>query len=392
MTLGFGLYVHWPFCRKKCPYCDFNVHIAREIDHDLYTDMLCRELALCAETSGTAERRLDSIFFGGGTPSLMHADNVGRVIDTAREIFSPDASMEITLEANPSNLETAKLAHFRAVGVNRLSLGIQSLDNQELALLGREHRAGEALDALQAAREIFTHDAKLSADFIYALPGQHLDDWHEALTRILTLGLDHLSFYQLTLEPATAFAEMARDGRLTMLDDDTALDLFNLTQSMTRAAGLRGYEISNHARVGAESCHNLNYWTAGDWLGVGPGATGRFWLGGMRVETRNRRNPGGWLDAVANNGHGRETWQAEQPSSYGIEAVMMGLRLIDGVSLSRIGDLAGDCDTWIDMAAVSKLCSSHHITLDDGRLALTDQGRPVINHILGQLLARFVSG
>ena len=381
---GFGLYIHWPFCLSKCPYCDFNSHLREEVDHPLWAESLVREMGTLADRSGRRGFPLDSIFVGGGTPSLMEPATMATVLDSAHATFGFAHGIEITMEANPTSVEAERLGAFRDAGVNRLSMGIQSLDDGALAVLGRGHTAGEALRALETARALF---GRVSADFIYARPGQDAASWAEELTRILALGLDHLSLYQLTLEPGTAFWSRHRQGLLEVPGDALARELFDLTRGMCVDAGLPAYEVSNHAVPGAECRHNLVYWRAGDWIGVGPGAHGRYWFDSERLETRCRRDPEAWLDGVAEEGHGLDAVDREGPGDAAAEMLMMGLRLERGVDLDRLSSLPGINGDGFDRAALDPLCEEGLATLDEGWLRLTPKGMPLINGVLGRLLA-----
>ncbi|NNL17359.1 MAG: coproporphyrinogen III oxidase, partial [Boseongicola sp.] len=319
---GFGLYVHWPFCQAKCPYCDFNSHVTAKIDHSAWVSAYLSEIRrLGAETEG---RVLDSVFFGGGTPSLMAPETVDAILNEARAVWRPSNDMEITLEANPTSVEAGKFRAFRDAGVNRVSVGLQALRDHDLKALGRLHSAEEGRLAFDVARETFE---RVSFDLIYARQNQSLEAWRSELKEALSLAADHLSLYQLTVEPGTAFAErFARGGLRGLPDEDVSADMYALTQDLTGEAGLIGYETSNHAIPGAESRHNLIYWSNGDWVGIGPGAHGRLTLGGVRYATEAPKMPGAWLAAVR-NGTGQEGREALSSSEVREEAVMMGLRL-----------------------------------------------------------------
>ncbi|MFT6571373.1 MAG: oxygen-independent coproporphyrinogen-3 oxidase, partial [Sphingomonas echinoides] len=301
LTPPLALYVHWPFCVSKCPYCDFNSHVRDSVDQAAWRDALLADLAY--EAQALPGRRLGSIFFGGGTPSLMPPETVAAVIDAATTRWPAEPDIEITLEANPSSVEAARFADIARAGVNRVSLGLQALDDSALAFLGRAHDVTEGLAALDTAQAAF---ARVSFDLIYARPGQTLAAWEAELARALAFGTEHLSLYQLTIEPGTRFATEAAAGRIVIPDGDSAADLFEATRAMTAAAGLPAYEISNHARLGAESRHNLVYWRYRDYAGVGPGAHGR--RGGLA--TARHKKPENWISAVARNGHGA---QIEEP-------------------------------------------------------------------------------
>ena len=341
-------------------------------------------------------RALTSLFFGGGTPSLMPPNIVGKIISHAEKTFGFAPAIEITAEANPTSVEAQVMTEFFHAGVNRVSMGVQSFDNEILRFLGREHNAAEALSALQTVRRHFDN---LSIDLIYATAGETMASWRKSLSQALALGLPHLSLYQLTIEPGTAFFTRQRTGEQLHLDDDHAADLFELTQSLTADAGLTAYEISNHARPGAACQHNLNYWQAGDWIGIGPGAHGRFCLGsenpaGMqRVGTATRRSPAGWLDAVQTTGHGIDTHTIDTATDYAAEMMMMGLRLADGVKIDQIEALCGPQDDWLDRAAMTQAVADGWLDLQkdshtgsDTQLCLTAAGRLRLNHILAMIL------
>lgn len=378
-TAGFGLYVHWPFCQAKCPYCDFNSHVVANVDQSRWRAALRAEIARYGnELPG---RRLDSIFFGGGTPSLMEPETVADVIEAAFSVWEPASGIEITLEANPTSAEARRFRGYADAGVNRLSIGVQSLDDAALKLLGRLHSAEEALAALKLARGIF---ARVSFDLIYARQHQTLEDWREELTRAIGLGPDHLSLYQLTIEDGTAFGDRLRRGRLPGLpDDDLAAEMYLLTQDICAAAGLPAYEISNHARPGFEGRHNLIYWRQGDYVGVGPGAHGRFTREGRRLATETPLQPGAWLEAVETRGSG-ETLRAEiGPEEQAGDYLMMSLRLAEGCDLGRLASF----NAWEpDQAILETLVGEELLRLDSGRLRLTGRGRPVLNAILRELL------
>ena len=385
LSSGFGVYIHWPFCHKKCPYCDFNSHVRDEIDQSGFGQAIITELKTMADISGFHRRPLDSVFFGGGTPSLMEAEVVGHILKAIASLFSLSDDCEITLEANPTFLEAERLYAFHDQGINRLSLGIQSLKDDQLAFLGRQHSATEARTVLSKAQNIFP---RVSADFIYALPDQELNEWQQQLSQILDLGCDHLSLYQLTLEQGTAFYSLAKRGRLTMLDDTMALDQFLLTQEMCQNRGLPAYEVSNHAKSGQESRHNLIYWRGGDWLGAGPGAIGRFWhqATGKRMETRARKDPDAWREDVNKQGHGLSHQHGEDAAEFASEAVMMGLRLREGIDLNLIETLAGPRSEWLNSAEVMHLCRQGLLALQEDCLTMTDDGKTVMNTVIGRIL------
>jgi len=376
-----ALYVHWPFCVSKCPYCDFNSHVRESVDQIAWRGALLADLA--HEAAALPGRTLGSIFFGGGTPSLMPPSTVAAILDAAQTHWAPAPDIEITLEANPSSVEAARFADLAAAGINRVSLGLQSLDDSALAFLGRAHSVTESLRALDTAQ---AHFARVSVDLIYALPDQSLAAWDVELTRALAFGTEHLSLYQLTIEPGTRFATEAAQGRLTIPDGDTAADLFELTRAMTAAAGLPAYETSNHARIGAESRHNLTYWRYGDYAGVGPGAHGRR----DGLATQRRRKPENWLSAVARNGHGLEVEDPLAPHDCASEALVMGLRLREGVDLTYVAALAGGTAP-IDWRAVERLAGQGMIVHEGDRLRVTEAGALLLDSILPLVVADAVA-
>ncbi|KTF68146.1 radical SAM family heme chaperone HemW [Sphingomonas sp. HT-1] len=371
-----ALYVHWPFCVSKCPYCDFNSHVRETVDQARWRDALLTDLA--QEASLLPGRRLGSIFFGGGTPSLMPPDTVAAVIDAAAAAWPFEDGIEITLEANPSSVEAARFADIAAAGVNRVSLGLQALDEEALRFLGRAHGVDEGLAALETAQHAF---ARVSFDLIYARPGQSLAEWEAELRRALGFGTEHLSLYQLTIEPGTRFATLAAKGQLTIPDGDTAADLFEATRAITAAAGLPAYEISNHAKPGAESRHNLTYWRYGDYAGVGPGAHGRR----QGLATLRHKKPENWLAALDRNGHGIEREDALALEERGVEALLMGLRLGEGVDLERIAQLAGGVAP-VDAGAMDRLVRRGLAARQGARLRITEAGMPVLEAILRELV------
>jgi oxygen-independent coproporphyrinogen-3 oxidase len=330
-----ALYVHWPFCLSKCPYCDFNSHVRERVDHGRWRDALLRELRREAGRAG--RRPLASVFFGGGTPSLMEPDTAAALVAEARALFDAADDLEVTLEANPTSVERGRLAAFREAGVNRLSLGVQSLDGEALRFLGRRHDAAEAVAALEAARALFP---RLSFDLIYARPGQGEAAWRDELRRALALAADHLSLYQLTIEPGTRFATEHARGAFALPDGDEAARLYEATAEEAGRFGLLPYEVSNYARPGAESRHNLQYWRYGDYLGIGPGAHQRLMLdgggGGALLAARRHRAPEEWLARVERDGHAVTAEEALAPPDRMREALLMGLRLAEGVDTARL--------------------------------------------------------
>ena len=374
-----ALYVHWPFCVSKCPYCDFNSHVRASIDSDAWRAALLSDLAHEAALNGG--RRLSSIFFGGGTPSLMPPDIVGALIDAATRHWRPTGDIEITLEANPSSVEAARFADLAAAGVNRVSLGLQSLENEALHFLGRAHDVREGLAALEVAQSTF---GRVNFDLIYARPGQSLADWESELARGLSFGTDHLSLYQLTIEPGTRFATLVAQGKLNPADPDHAADLYEQTQAMTAAAGIPAYEISNHARPGQESRHNLTYWRYGDYVGVGPGAHGRR----DGLATLRHRKPENWMTAVERNGHGLQGEEPLDGRDRAREALLMGLRLAEGVDLDRIARLSGlPVDMLLDRDAVARIAGHGMIRQDGQRLRVDRAGMLLLDAILPEIVA-----
>jgi putative oxygen-independent coproporphyrinogen III oxidase len=374
---GIALYVHWPFCVSKCPYCDFNSHVRASVDHDQWREALLADLA--HEARLLPGRRLTSIFFGGGTPSLMEPATVAAVIDAAREHWPADERIEITLEANPNSVEAARFADLSAAGVNRVSLGLQSFDDRALAFLGRAHSAREGFAALAAAQK---HFRRVSFDLIYALPDDDEERWSAMLAQALSLGTSHLSLYQLTIEPGTRFATMVARKAFTPLEPERAAALFELTDAMTSAAGVPAYEISNHARSGHESRHNLTYWRYGDYSGIGPGAHGRR----LGMRTVRHRKPENFLSGLAHNGHAIAEEAALTPVEAADVALVMGLRLREGIDADAIAERFS-LSSVVDWSRVDRLVASGHLARSDGRIALTDRGRLLLDHILGEISA-----
>ena len=372
-----ALYIHWPFCVSKCPYCDFNSHVRSALDQDQWRDALLADLAF--EARLLPGRRLTSIFFGGGTPSLMEPATVAALIGAAREHWEQADDLEITLEANPNSVEAARFADLAAAGVNRLSLGLQSFDDASLAFLGRAHSAREGLDALAIAQD---HFPRVSFDLIYALPGDTEASWSASLDRALALGTGHLSLYQLTIEPGTRFAALEAAGKLKLLDSDRAATLYELTAERTAAAGVPPYEISNHARTGEESRHNLTYWRYGDYAGVGPGAHGRR----LGQRTERHRKPENFLSGLARNGHGIAEEQLLTASQAADEALVMGLRLAEGIDAAALAERFGVA-AIVDWPAVYRLTQSGHVTRAGTRIAATAAGRLVLNRVLAEIAA-----
>ncbi|MSO76974.1 MAG: coproporphyrinogen III oxidase [Alphaproteobacteria bacterium] len=380
---GFGVYVHWPFCLAKCPYCDFNSHVREAVDQARWRRALLAELDHFAAL--TPGRRVESLFFGGGTPSLMPPETVAAVIDRVRHHWISVPALEITLEANPTSVEAGRFQGFAQAGVNRVSLGVQALVDDALAFLGRRHSAAEALEALELARRYF---ARFSFDLIYARPGQTIAAWENELSRALEQAADHLSLYQLTIEPNTGFASLHRQGALVLPDEDLAADLYETTQAVMTKAGLPAYEISNHARPGAECRHNLIYWRGGEWVGVGPGAHGRLALADGFVATRQARAPEAWLDDVEARGHATRERQPILPSERAEELLMMGLRLAEGVDRARFERQTGQpLDRHLKADRLQALVADGLMVDDGKRLGATEAGRQRLDAVLAALLA-----
>ena len=376
---GFGLYIHWPFCASKCPYCDFNSHVVASIDSDAWRAAYLSELDRCGvETGG---RVLNAVYFGGGTPSLMEPALVGALLDRLGKHWRFANDLEVTLEANPGSVEAEQFAGFRAGGVNRLSMGFQALNDADLKTLGRLHSVSEALAALDIARANFT---RVNFDLIYARQDQSLSDWDKELRRALSLGPDHLSLYQLTVEPGTAFGDrFARGGLRGLPAEDLAADMYFLTQDICEAAGLPAYEVSNHARFGEESRHNLIYWRGGDWVGIGPGAHGRLTLAGHRFATWTELSPAKWLTQVKDEGSGEAGRSRLSASDHAGEYLMMSLRTSEGLDIARYTSIAG---AGLDLEKVGTL-KAHGLAVESsGRLVATRAGRAVLNALVTELL------
>ncbi|KIN74423.1 radical SAM family heme chaperone HemW [Sulfitobacter guttiformis] len=376
---GFGIYIHWPYCEAKCPYCDFNSHVSRNIDQAAWKSAYIAELKrYAAETPG---RTVTSVFFGGGTPSLMNPDTVATVIDEIKRLWPTSNDFEITLEANPGSVEAGRFRAYRDGGISRISMGIQALNDADLKRLGRIHSTEEALSAFDIARDTFE---RVSFDLIYARQNQSLKDWGAELNQALKLSIDHLSLYQLTIEEGTAFGDRYALGKLRGLpDEDLGADMFDLTQEICAAAGMPAYEVSNHARDGAHSRHNLIYWRYGDYLGIGPGAHGRLTTNGIRKATICYSNPKKWLEMVTVNAaeQSRESLTREDEAT---EFLLMGLRLRDGIDLERYRLLA---QKQINQKALDHLNGIGMITSSGKRLTVTDRGFKVLNSVIGDLLA-----
>ncbi len=376
---GFGVYLHWPFCASKCPYCDFNSHVrAGGIDEQRFLKAYLRAIATRAARIG--RRRTDSVFIGGGTPSLMAPATVAALLAGIDRHWPLSTTAEITLEANPSSVEAARFSGYRAAGINRVSLGVQALDDDALRMLGRRHSTAEALSALRVARDRFN---RVSCDLIYARPGQTPAAWQAELARALALGCDHLSLYQLTIEQGTPFAALHATGKLLIPPAESAEQLFCLTQDMTAGAGLPAYEISNHAAPGQHSRHNLLYWRYGEYVGIGAGAHGRILVEGQRYATAAERSPERWLQGVEATGQGHEAWDLLGAEQVADEALLMGLRLSEGLDIGRLRRLSGLSPS---PAAIDRL-EAHGLIARVGpqRIAASPAGRLVLNEIVLKL-------
>jgi oxygen-independent coproporphyrinogen-3 oxidase len=377
-----ALYIHWPFCLAKCPYCDFNSHVRDRIDTARFAAGLRRELAREAERLG--RRRLSSIFFGGGTPSLMEPDTVARLIDDARRLFAPEQDLEITLEANPTSVEAGRFRAFHDAGVNRVSIGVQSLDPAALRLLGRQHSVGQAIAALESARAVFP---RLSFDLIYARPGQTIDTWRDELRQGLVLAADHLSLYQLTIEPGTRFETMHRRGEIVLPDSDIGAALYEATAEEAARSGLLAYEVSNYAVPGGESRHNLTYWRYGEYAGIGPGAHGRATTGSKLIATRRHRAPEAWAERVERDGHGIVEEVGLEPQQRAQEMLLMGLRLSEGIDPGRFQARTGmPLAAALDESVLRQAIDERYLEWRNGRLCTLPAGRLRLDALLAAMV------
>jgi len=380
---AFGVYIHWPFCRSKCPYCDFNSHVRERVDHARWRGALLRELEHYARD--TQGRTVTSIFFGGGTPSLMEPETVAALIQRVRDLWPVANDVEITLEANPTSVEIGKFRAFRSAGVNRVSLGVQSLVASDLTFLGRQHDAAQALAAVQMAAGTFD---RFSFDLIYARPQQTLAEWRQELDRALEFAAGHISLYQLTIEPGTQFEQAVARGDFRVLDEERAAELYEATVERLGAAGLADYEVSNFAKAGEESRHNLTYWRYGDYVGIGPGAHGRLTLGGDKFATRQHRAPEAWLDLVERDGHATRQRDLIPRAERLNEMLMMGLRLKEGVPLARTEEEAAQPFAGaIDQTRLKRLIDGGFLALTDDKLSATPSGRQRLDAVLSALIA-----
>jgi len=378
---AFGVYVHWPFCLSKCPYCDFNSHVRHAaVDEDRYIRAFATEIATTAER--TPGRTVSSIFMGGGTPSLMKPETVGAILDTIGKHWNVASDVEVTLEANPTSVEATRFRGYRAAGVNRVSLGVQALDDASLKELGRLHTAQEALDAVKIARSAFD---RYSFDLIYARPHQTPQAWRAELERAIGEAAEHLSLYQLTIEHDTPFAALHKAGKLVTPDEDTGRALYDMTQEVTAAHGLPAYEISNHARPGAECRHNLVYWRYHEYAGIGPGAHGRLIVDGKRRATATEKRPESWLMRVEAGGHGIVEDEPLLSGEQADEYLLMGLRLTEGIDVARFAALSGHA---LDAERIAALDAVGYVEQTrDGRLRVTPAGFPVLDAVVADLAA-----
>ena len=375
---GFGIYLHWPFCQAKCPYCDFNSHVSREIDQNRWLRAYLAEIDRYA--AEVPDRVLRSIFFGGGTPSLMEPDVVGAILERIARHWPQANDLEVTLEANPGSVEAGRFRAFRDAGVSRVSMGIQALNDRDLQRLGRIHTVNEALKAFDVARDCFE---RVSFDLIYARQDQTPEEWRTELKQALSLAIDHISLYQLTIEDGTAFGDRYSLGKLRGLpDDDDAAKMYEITQDITESAGFETYEVSNHARPGAESRHNTLYWKYGDYIGIGPGAHGRVTLNHQRYATEAVRMPDGWLLA-AEGGNGDKIRDGLIKDDQATEFLLMGLRLVEGVDLERFRALAGHD---VSPSTIAELTDLGMAEVSQSTLRVTPRGRMVLNAVIESLL------
>lgn len=381
MTLA--VYIHWPFCKAKCPYCDFNSHVRDKVDHNDWKNAYLKELRHYRELTG--ERHIESVFFGGGTPSLMEASTVQAVIDEIASLWGIPQGTEITLEANPTSVETDKLRAFKAAGVNRVSLGVQALRDADLKMLGRQHSAAEAIAAVKMAAQVFD---RFSFDLMYARPDQTVSAWKQELSEGLDYAGAHMSLYQLTIEEGTQFHTLYQRGDLKIPDEDTGADLFELTQEMMEARGMPAYEISNHAKLGDESRHNLVYWKYRDYAGIGPGAHGRLTLNGEKFATRAHRAPEKWLELVAAQNHGAHPFEAIDQAQRAREMLMMGLRLSEGVDIQAFrAEVGGELSSFINHDRTKLMEQEGFIEQTATSFRATPAGRQRLNTLLSALVA-----
>ena len=377
---GFGLYIHWPFCQSKCPYCDFNSHVSSNIDHDAWTKAYLSEISKNHRHS--SEKILNTVFFGGGTPSLMPSKTIEAIINHILALWKPSNQLEITLEANPTSIDVSRFKEYKSAGVNRVSIGVQSLDDMSLKYLGRLHTGKDAITAVQTAQSIFD---RVSFDLIYARQNQTIKDWEKELLSALSLGTNHMSLYQLTIEDGTVFGDRAKIGKLPGLpSEDLSADMYTLTQEIMNNNRLPLYEVSNHAFPGEESHHNLIYWRGGDFIGIGPGAHGRYYEGPKRKATVMAKSPNKWLSQIDKVGHSAEPTTILSKSEEALEYLMMSARLVEGTDLKFLESL--DLNL-VKHKNIKGLIELGLILIKNERIILTPKGRPILNSVLSELIS-----
>ena len=377
---GFGLYIHWPFCQSKCPYCDFNSHVSSNIDQEAWTEAYLSEISNNYHHS--SEKILNTVFFGGGTPSLMPSKTIETIITHILSLWKTSNQLEITLEANPTSIDVSRFKEYRSAGVNRVSVGVQSLDDTSLKYLGRLHTGKDAIIAVQTAQSVFD---RVSFDLIYARQNQTIKAWEEELLSALSLGTNHMSLYQLTIEDGTVFGDRAKVGKLPGLpSEDLSADMYTLTQEIMSSNRLPLYEVSNHAFLGEESRHNLIYWRGGDFIGIGPGAHGRYYQGPKRKATVMTKNPNKWLSQIKKLGHGAEPSTVLSKSDEALEYLMMSARLVEGTDLKFLEALDSNLLNYNNIKGLTKLGL---IFVKNERIVVTPEGRPVLNSVLSELIS-----
>ena len=377
---GFGLYIHWPFCQSKCPYCDFNSHVSSNIDQEAWTEAYLSEISNNYHHS--SEKILNTVFFGGGTPSLMPSKTIETIITHILSLWKTSNQLEITLEANPTSIDVSRFKEYRSAGVNRVSVGVQSLDDTSLKYLGRLHTGKDAIIAVQTAQSVFD---RVSFDLIYARQNQTIKAWEEELLSALSLGTNHMSLYQLTIEDGTVFGDRAKVGKLPGLpSEDLSADMYTLTQEIMSSNRLPLYEVSNHAFPGEESRHNLIYWRGGDFIGVGPGAHGRYYQGPKRKATVMTKNPNKWLSQIKKLGHGAEPSIVLSKSDEALEYLMMSARLVEGTDLKFLEALDSNL---LNYNNIKDLTNLGLIFVKNERIVVTPEGRPVLNSVLSELIS-----
>ena len=377
-----SIYIHWPFCTSKCPYCDFNSHIQKNINHQEWEKGLVLELNYLTKTyflDNLDRYYLKSIFFGGGTPSLIESSVIKKIIKHCIKkfkFFSSSNEVEITLEANPNSLTKRKLLNFRDAGINRISIGVQSFDKKFLKFLGRDHSVYEAKRNIEYAREVFKN---FSFDLIYAMPNQTVNEWENSLMTAFQFEPDHLSLYQLTIEKGTAFNQMFRKGKLTPIDNSLASEMYSITEDLTKKNRIPAYEVSNYSKEGRSCSHNLNYWEGGEWIGIGPGAVSRFFYNDKRTQLNIRKDPNGWINSVKENGNGVKSITSETIEDFWKEKLLMGLRLVKGVNIKPI-------ESILNMAKVYELIEANYLDLNNDTMKTTFNGRLRLNSILTEII------